>query len=146
MQVFAGAIYRPFSWLRSGIVAKDMNQPTFDAPGGGQYKLNPQVRGDIAINPYSSLTITSDVDMTSNRTFVPGRKSQVLSIGAEQTIVNGLLSLRVGALKNVQDADTYITPTAGFGIHLLALRMDVGSGYDFRQRGALASGTLALTF
>jgi hypothetical protein len=29
-----GAMYRPSSWLRFGVVAKDLNQPTFDAPGG----------------------------------------------------------------------------------------------------------------
>ena len=31
-----GAIYRPASWLRFGVVAKDLNQPEFDAPGGGR--------------------------------------------------------------------------------------------------------------
>ena len=31
-----GAIYRPSSWLRFGVVAKDINQPTFDAPGGDE--------------------------------------------------------------------------------------------------------------
>ena len=33
-----GAMYRPSSWLRFGVVAKDINQPSFDAPGGLQYK------------------------------------------------------------------------------------------------------------
>ena len=75
-----GAIYRPSSWLRFGVVAKDINQPTFDAPGGGELKLGPQVRGGVAVNPYSSLTLTADVDATSNKTFVPGVKSQVLSL------------------------------------------------------------------
>ena len=28
-----GAIYRPSSWLRFGVVAKDLNQPEFDSPG-----------------------------------------------------------------------------------------------------------------
>ena len=35
-----GAIYRPSSWLRFGLVAKDINQPTFDAPGGGELALH----------------------------------------------------------------------------------------------------------
>ncbi|MDE3219621.1 MAG: conjugal transfer protein TraF, partial [Nitrospirota bacterium] len=97
-----GAIYRPSSWLRFGVVAKDLNQPEFDAPDGTKFKLNPQVRGGIAINPYSSLTLTGDVDATSNKTLVPGQKSQVLSLGAEQTILSEFLSLRIGALKNMQ--------------------------------------------
>ena len=90
--------------------------------------------------------MTADIDVTKNKTLVPDIKSQVLSVGAEQTMLSELLSLRVGAFKNTADANSYITPTAGFGIRLFALRVDLGGGYDFRQRGALASGTVAMTF
>ena len=141
-----GAIYRPSSWLRFGVVAKDINQPEFDAPDGSKYKLNPQVRGGMAVNPWSTMTLTVDMDATSNKTFVPGQKSQVLSLGAEQTILSEFLSLRLGAFKNVQDAASPFTPTAGFGLRIFALRVDVGGGYDFRERGALASGSVSLTF
>jgi len=142
----AGAIYRPSSWLRFGVVAKDINQPTFDAPGGGELKLGPQVRGGVALNPYSSLTLTADVDATSNKTFVPGVKSQVLSLGAEQTIFSEFMSFRLGAFKNMRDAGTPFTPTAGLGLRIFAFRMDVGGGYDFREKGALGSLSLSLTF
>lgn len=141
-----GALYRPASWLRLGIVAKDINQPTFDSTGAGEFKLSPQVRGGIAVNPWRTMTLTFDADITSNRALIPNTKSQVFSLGAEQTILSELLSLRIGALKNVQDAASPITPTAGFGIRVFALRVDVGGGYDFRERGVLASGTVALTF
>jgi hypothetical protein len=141
-----GAIYRPSSWLRFGVVAKDINQPTFDAPGGEELKLGPQVRGGVAVNPYSSLTLTADVDATSNKTFVPGVKSQVLSLGAEQTIFSEFLSFRLGAFKNMKDAGTPFTPTAGLGLRIFALRVDVGGGYDFREEGALVSGSVSLTF
>ncbi|TMF80731.1 MAG: hypothetical protein E6I07_15130, partial [Chloroflexi bacterium] len=93
-----GAIYRPASWLRFGVVGKDLNQPTFDAPGGQEFKLVPQVRGGVAVNPYESLTIAFDGDITSNKTLVPGIKSRVLSLGAEQTLPAEFISLRVGAL------------------------------------------------
>ncbi len=141
-----GAVYRPSSWLRVGIVAKDINQPTFDTPAGGEFKLTPQVRGGVAVNPWETLTVTMDADVTSNKTLVPDIKSRVISLGAEQTIFSELLSLRIGAFKNTADANSYITPTAGFGIRLFALRVDIGGGYDFRERGVLASGTVALTF
>ena len=141
-----GAIYRPSSWLRFGVVAKDINQPTFDVPGGGELKLGPQLRGGVAVNPYSSLTLTADVDATSNKTFVPGVKSQVLSVGAEQTIFSEFLSFRLGAFKNMKDAGTPFTPTAGLGLRIFALRVDVGGGYDFREKGALLSGSVSLTF
>lgn len=142
-----GAVYRPSSWLRMGIVAKDLNAPSFDTKTAGQqFKLEPQVRGGIAVNPWESLTVTADMDVTSNRTLTPGIKSQVLSVGAEQTIFSEMLAFRVGAFKNTADANSFITPTAGIGIRLFALRVDVGGGYDFRERGALASGTVAMTF
>jgi hypothetical protein len=142
----AGAIYRPSSWLRFGVVAKDINQPEFDAPDGSTIKLGPQVRGGVAVNPYSSLTLTSDVDITSNKTLVPGVKSQVLSLGAEQTILTEFLSFRFGTFKNMQDAKTPFTPTAGLGLRFYAFRLDLGGGYDFREKGALASGSVSLTF
>lgn len=141
-----GAIYRPSSWLRFGVVAKDLNQPEFDSPDGSKIKLGPQVRGGMALNPYSSLTLSADVDVTSNKTLVPGVKSQVLSLGAEQTILTEFLSFRIGGFKNMQDPNTPWTPTAGLGVRIFALRFDVGGGYDFREKGALASGSLSLTF
>jgi hypothetical protein len=141
-----GAMYRPSSWLRFGVVGKDLNQPTFDAPGGLQYKLTPQVRGGLAVNPWSTMTITADMDITSNQTLVPGLKSQVLSVGMEQTILSEFLSFRVGTYKNVQDAGSIFTPTAGLGIRIYSFRMDLASGYDFDKGGAIASGALAWIF
>jgi hypothetical protein len=141
-----GAIYRPSSWLRFGVVAKDLNQPEFDSPDGTKIKLGPQVRGGMALNPYSSLTLSADVDVTSNKTLVPGVKSQLLSLGAEQTILTEFLSFRLGAFKNMQDATTPFTPTAGLGLRIFAFRLDLGGGYDFREKGALASGSVSLTF
>ncbi len=141
-----GAMYRPSSWLRFGVVGKDLNQPTFDAPGGGQYKLTPQVRGGVAVNPWSTMTVTADMDITSNQTLVPGLKSQVLSLGMEQTLLSEFLSFRLGTYKNVQDAGSIFTPTAGLGIRIYSFRMDMAAGYDFDKGGAIASGALAWTF
>ena len=141
-----GAIYRPSSWFRLGVVAKDLNQPEFDAPDGSKLKVNPQVRGGLALNPWSTMTITADMDMTSNKTLLPDIKSQVLSLGLEQTILSEFLSLRVGTYKNVQDAESIFTPTAGIGLRMYSFRVDLGGGYDFNEGGATASGALALTF
>ena len=141
-----GAIYRPSSLIRFAVVAKDINTPTFDGAGGGELKLEPQVRAGVAINPYSSLTLTADVDVTSNKTFVPGVKSQLLSFGLEQTILSEFLSFRVGTFKNMQDASTPFVPTAGLGIRWFNFRADAGGGYDFREKGALVSASVSLTF
>jgi hypothetical protein len=144
--VDVGAIYRPSSWLRFGVVAKDLTQPEFDAPDGSTFKLNTQVRGGVAVNPWETLTITVDGDITRNATFVPGIASQVISLGAEQTLLSQLLSLRLGAYKNVADAGSYFSPTAGLGLRVWALRVDLAGGYDFREGGAIVSGSIAMTF
>lgn len=141
-----GAIIRPAPWIRLGIVGKDLNEPTFDAPRGGKFKLGPQIRAGVAVNPYRSLTLAFDADLTSNKTLVPGVKSQVLSVGLEQTLLFRTLALRAGALKNVQDAKSKITPTAGLGLSLAAFQLDLAGGYDFNQRGALIGASLGLTF
>ncbi|MBH0208214.1 MAG: conjugal transfer protein TraF [Nitrospira sp.] len=141
-----GAIYRPSSWVRFGVVAKDINKPTFDAAGGGELKLEPQVRVGVAINPYSTLTLTADVDATSNKTFIPGVKSQLVSLGLEQTILSEFLSFRIGTFKNMQDASTPFVPTAGLGMRWFNFRADAGGGYDFREKGALVSASISLTF
>jgi hypothetical protein len=92
-----GAMYRPSSWLRFGVVAKDINQPSFDAPGGLQYKLTPQVRGGVAVSPWSTMTITADMDVTSIRRLFPASESG-LEPRMEQTILSNF-SFRVGHIK-----------------------------------------------
>ncbi len=109
-------------------------------------KLQPQVRGGIAVNPYSTLTLTADIDLTSNNTFVQGVKSRILSLGVEQTILSQFLSFRVGTFKNLNDAATPFIPTAGLGLRIYSFRADVGGGYDFREQGALVSGSASVTF
>ncbi len=141
-----GAIYRPAPWIRFGIVGKNLTQPTFDTPDGGEVKLTPQVRGGIAINPTHSLTITFDGDITSNPTLLPGVRSQVLSLGAEQVILSNFISLQAGVFKNVQDATSTFVPTAGVGLRIYALRVEIAAGYDFRESQALASASVAMTF
>lgn len=141
-----GAVYQPTSWLRIGVVGKDLTEPTFEAPGSSEFKLVPQVRAGLALNPYDSLTIAFDGDITSNKTLIPGQKSQVLSLGAEQTLLFDVIALRIGALKNVQDAKSKVTPTAGLGLKLLALQFDIAGGYDFNEKGALVGFSLGLSF
>jgi hypothetical protein len=141
-----GAIYRPTAWARAGIVAKDINEPAFDAPNGERYKLGTQIRGGLALNPWETMTISIDGDITSNKTLIPGQKSRVIGLGLEQTLLAETISIRAGASKNTEDAASKVMPTAGLGLKLWILRMDLGGGYDFRERQAMASGTVGFTF
>lgn len=143
-----GAVFQPTSWLRFAVVGKDLNEPTFDTdtPNDEEFKLVPQARAGVAINPYPSLTLTFDGDLTSNKTLTPGIKSRVFSLGLEQTLFFETLSLRAGALKNVEDAKSRVTPTAGLGLDVGGLRLDVGGGYDLDEGQALLAGSLSVAF
>lgn len=68
-----------------------------------------------------------------------------MSVAAEQRLF-GFLALRAGALKNIEDAKSIVTPTAGLDIRIFSVRLDLRGGYDFSQRGVLASGSFAMTF
>lgn len=140
-----GGMIHPVSWFQAGIVGKNLNKPSFKTPRGGRFKLRPQVRGGVAFIPFSATTISFDADLTKNKTLVPGIRSRVLSLGVEQELFDAVF-LRAGALKNVEDAQSRVTPTAGFGIRLWAFQFDVGGGYDFDERGALGAFSLALTY
>jgi hypothetical protein len=141
-----GAVYRPVSWFQAGIVGKDLNAPEFDAPGGQKFQLNPQFRGGLAVKPYKTLTLAMDSDLNKNSTLMPHIKSRVVSLGGEQTFLEKALALRLGVLKNVEDANSYVTPTAGLGFKVGGFSLDIGGGYDFRQRGALGSIALGWTW
>lgn len=144
--VDVGTVYRPVSWLQVGVVGKDLNAPKFDAPGGGQFQLNPQFRGGVAIKPYEALTLTAESDINKNGTLVPNIKSRVVSLGAEHTFFDRGLALRAGVFKNVEDANSYFVPTAGLGAKIGAFSMDIGGGYDFRERGALGAFTIGFSW
>ena len=140
-----GALVHPVSWLQIGIVGKNLNKPSFKTPGGGKFQLRPQVRGGVAFIPLEGTIITFDADITKNKSLVSGFRSRVLSLGVEQGLFE-VIHLRAGVLKNVEDAKSRVTPTAGFGIHLGAFQFDIGGGYDFDDRGVLGSFSLGGTF
>ena len=140
-----GAFFHPIPWFQVGIVGKDLNKPSFKTPTGGKFKLHPQVRGGVAFIPFSATTISFDADFTKNKTLVPGIRSRVLGLGIEQGIIE-VVFLRAGLLKNVEDAQSGLTPTAGLGIHAGSFQLDIGGGYDIDDDGVLGSFSLALTF
>lgn len=134
MGVDAGVIIHRVSWLKAGVVGKDLNTPSFNTPGGGEFTLRPQAGAGLAVMPFSSTTVTVDIDLTKNKTLLPDIRSRVVSVGIEQGMFD-VVFLQGGVLKNVEDAKTRFIPTAGLGINLWALQFDAGAGYDFDEGG-----------
>lgn len=135
-----GALYKYDTWLSVGLVAKNLNSPKFDAPDydapvidnpaattkmhGEDVKLKPQVRLGVALDPYSWLTIASDLDLTENDTVAPGSvvgssvKSRNLGGGVEFHPYSWL-KIRGGAYKNLAASDVGVVLTAGFTLFVL---------------------------
>lgn len=135
-----GALYKYDKWLSVGLVAKNLNSPKFDGPEyyvpvednpalkekrpGEEVKLKPQVRFGVAMDPYSWLTIASDLDLTENDTVAPGsvvgssEKSRNLGAGVEIHPYSWL-KIRGGAYKNLAASDIGLVLTGGFTLFVL---------------------------
>ena len=127
-----GALYRFGDKLRFGVVARNVNSPSFDmlplTPGGeDSIKEEPQVRAGVAYRPFGSLILAADIDLTENETTVSGTStSRIISAGIEGNLFN-FLQLRGGIYKNIANEDIGPVYTAGFGINLWAVNIDLGA-------------------
>lgn len=140
-----GALYKYDKWLSVGLVAKNLNSPKFDAPdysvpvydpttkkvissptkvAGEDVTLRPQLRAGVAVDPYSWLTIASDLDLTDNDTVAPERatggaiKSRNFGAGVEVHPYSWL-RIRGGAYKNLSNSDVGMILTGGITLFVL---------------------------
>jgi hypothetical protein len=109
--------------LNVGFVAKNLNSPEFDSYLGTKYKVKPQLRLGVAIDPFSWLTFAADMDMTKNKTVLPNVDSQVLGGGAEAHF--SWIAIRGGVYKNMTDSAYKPVLTAGISLGPQWLRLDV---------------------
>lgn len=124
--VDAGLLFQPANWLKLGVVGKYLNSPEFDHPLGGKVKIKPQARAGIALNPWETFTIAADIDLTENETTFPGYKSRNVGGGIEWDILK-FLALRAGVYKNLAESDIDMVYTAGLGLNLWLMRLDVSA-------------------
>ena len=127
-----GALYMPTNWLKIGVVGKYLNSPKFDRPSGGKYTVKPQARVGIALNPFETLTIAADADITKNDTALPGYKSQNVGVGVEWDVLK-FLALRGGAYRNIAQSDIGNIYTLGLGINLYLIRADIAAAFSGKK-------------
>lgn len=158
----AGILYVPVQSFRVGLVGRDLNSPSFPAEGVfaqkqvngdvspitkmDEIKFDPQCRAGVAWLPFKTFTLAVDYDLTRNKTLTPGYEDQTAAIGLEKTFLSEYINLRIGTYKNTADSSAKTVYTAGLGLRLFALRLDVAGAYDFDKRQAQASVDLALRF
>lgn len=112
--------------LSVGFVAKNINSPQFDitqAAGGHKLKVEPQMRVGVAIDPLSWLTLAADMDVTKNKTILPGVDSQNIGGGLEAHF--SWMALRAGVYKNIADSANKPVITAGLSLGPQWLRLDI---------------------
>lgn len=146
-----GVLYKT-GGLRLGLVARNINKPSFDFAGPGDYEIDPQLRAGLSYRLWNRLTVAADLDITENDTNVSDDyKSRNLGVGLEADL--WILNLRGGAYQNISESDIGPVYTAGLGIDLYLFQLDAGlawskdsatiEGEDIREE---VRGELALSF
>ncbi|MBY0277372.1 conjugal transfer protein TraF [Candidatus Binatia bacterium] len=167
--VDVGMDWTPISWLRFGMVGKYLNRPTFDAFDAsdikingvppnlppeflarvrqqladlqGRFQLAPQGRASVTAFPMEGMTVSADVDVTPNPTFVKDADSQIMSVGGEQLFFDRLLATRLGVYYDFTLPDAEPVPTIGLGTEYAGFSFDIAGAYDFQKSaGGLAVG------
>ncbi|MFH1777954.1 MAG: conjugal transfer protein TraF [Candidatus Omnitrophota bacterium] len=128
-----GAMYR-IKRFNFGIVARNINSPKFNGPTVNSRKfddkkIDPAVTAGIAFIPYEGFTLEADYDLTKTETVLPGYDTQNLAVGLEWLMLR-VMTLRLGAYNNMAESDIGWVYTAGLGLNILGVRLDIGGAYS----------------
>lgn len=110
-----------FDGFTKTVLLSNGNTVTIDAPA---VTIDPQVTAGVAFLPHPTLTFEVDYDLTRNETILRDYHTQNLALGLEWDAFR-FLALRLGAYKNLAEDDIDWVYTAGLGLNLWALRIDV---------------------
>ncbi len=88
--------------LTLALVGKNLNTPSFDKVGGGQYEIKPAVRAGGAYKLGEVVEFAFDADLTENKSLV-GYNTRYIGGGANFDL--SVLELNVGLMKNVASND-----------------------------------------
>lgn len=134
--------------VKFGVVGTSLNQPNFtvaDVPGSpGTVPLPRQVRGGVAVEALSFLTLAADGDFIQSDTLAPGTKSQQMSLGAEVKIP--LFAFRVGAARDFAAANPSWAYSFGLGFGVPMVSVDLGvvwgptGGFNYKNPDREALG------
>ncbi|MDI6787338.1 MAG: conjugal transfer protein TraF [Planctomycetota bacterium] len=120
--------------LQVGLVARNINKPEFSYAGGSKVALDPQIRmgvaSEIGIPILGRLSVAMDYDVTKNKSsLLGGYKSQMFGMGAEFSTLMGFLKVRAGTYRNLASDMAAPVYTAGVGIQLIILKVDVAGTF-----------------
>ena len=102
-----------FGKFRTGLVVRNLGEPSFEAPDGSQFQLKRVMRAGLAVMPNDLLTLAVDVDL--NRTVNVLGERQNVSIGAERWWLDKRVAFRSGLRANTI-GPSRLVPSVGFGV------------------------------
>lgn len=111
--------------VRFGLVGKNLNKPKFETVTGPDMELASMWRAGMSMDLTSLLTLAADVDLTKNERF-DGTESQYIGGGINFHPL-GILSVRVGAMKNLSTDNDGVILTAGLGMGFKMLQFDLAA-------------------
>jgi hypothetical protein len=123
-----GLLFKPkkLEKLSIGLVAKNINSPSFDTSNGNDITVDPQIRTGVSYQATEHVDLALDLDLTKNETFIPGYDSQQLGFGVNYHPVSWF-SLRGGLMSNLADSNEGVVYTTGFGIGHEKFSLDVAA-------------------
>ena len=140
-----------FGILKLGIVGTSLSQPEFTvanvAGSPGSVPLPRQLRGGVAVDVLSFLTLAADGDFIKSDTLAPGVQSQQMSLGAEVKIP--LFAFRVGAARDFAAANPTWAYSLGLGFGIPVFSVDLAvlwgptGGFNYQNPDREALGASA---
>ncbi len=137
--------------VKLGIAGLALNQPEFtvaDVSGSpGSVPLPRQVRGGVAVDVLSFLTLAVDGDFIQSDTLAPGAKSQQMSLGAEVNIP--LFAFRGGATYDFASPNPTWAYSLGLGFAIpivsvgIAVTWGPTGGFNYQNSSREALGAAA---
>ncbi|MBU0481277.1 MAG: conjugal transfer protein TraF [Proteobacteria bacterium] len=121
------------SMFNVGLIGRNLNAPKFDGPTIAfstgtvtfdDVRIDPQVTFGVAFIPVDTFTLEVDIDLTENETTLSNYETRNVMIGLEWNVWH-FLALRGGAYKNLAEDDIDWVYTAGLGVNMWAVRLDL---------------------
>ncbi len=142
---FDGMALKP----RIGLVGRNLNNPSFQQPAAAtaagfsdKFKVNPQVRMGVSLQPFNWWNLAADADLTRNLTLVNAGSRQ-LGVGSEFNVFNRSwinVPLRVGLRRNVDETSAGTMFTAGAGLNFLHVMLDASAAVSNKRAQLQSEG------
>ena len=123
--------------VRVGLVARNLRQPSLEAPGGGSIRLDRRFRAGLAVRTVAGLLVSADLDLTRSGPDAAGGARRNAAVGAEHWF-GRWFALRGGARVNLEAEDPRVVGAVGVSIGLMSgvyLDGQLTGGRDSPERG-----------